>query len=516
MIIRIFLQSFTNILWITYLVGRVKFSYVSNTMKGIYRYLILFVLFASSIHAQDSQYWTQQFGTRSALLSGAVLGGADDNTMIYYNPGALGFLDESSISINANAYRVESIRVENTLGDEADFKSSRLGSVPLLAGGMIRTGNEKWKVGYAIIAPVDFNFKAVARADGNFDLVDDSESIGDEETVAEASITNKTSELIVAIGLGHKLNENWSVGLSNLFTSRSLTYQRSLSTYVFLNDSENSLIGGNILQNADYFNIRYIAKLGVVYQKDNWDLGLTITTPSLNLFGNGTVASNIAVRNLKLIDENRISGVATDRQAELKTTYKSPFSVALGANHSFNRSQLGVAVQYFAGIDIYDIMKPSPGSFVRPIDLAPQLQSDEFLRIQSGAEAVFNVALGYEYRVSDSFSVLGGFRTDMSYFDEALKDGAGIKPTISNWDIYHFSGGVTLNRKNSSLSLGLLLSSGVNDSYEQTGGFDPENPDLVEGTTTISKATYSNIGLLLGYTFYFRKFNLKEDIPGQD
>lgn len=476
-------------------------------MKSTIVTIFLFAMLTIPVHGQDSHYWTQQFGTRSALLSGAVLGGAKDNTMIYYNPGALGFLDESSISINANAYRVENIKVENALGNESDYKSAQIGAVPLLAGGMIRTGSEKWKVGYGFIAPVDFNFKAIARVDGNYDLVDDSESVGLEETVAEAAITNRTSEFVVAIGLGHKLNENWSVGISNLFTVRSLSYQRSLSTYVFLNDSENSLIGGNILQNADYFNVRYAAKLGVVYQKNSWNMGLTLTTPSLNLFGSGTVASNIAVRNLKLIDDNRISGVATARQSELKSKFKSPFSVALGVNHTFGRSHLGVATQYYAGIDIYGIMEPAPGSFVRPIDLAPQLQSDEFLRIQSGAEAVFNVAIGYEYMVSESLSILGGFRTDMSYFDESLNNGAGIKPTISAWDIYHFTGGVTFNKNNSSLSLGLLLSSGVNDSYEQSGSFDPDDPDLVKGSTTITKATYSNIGILLGYTFYFRKFN---------
>ncbi|MGB5191040.1 hypothetical protein [Robiginitalea sp.] len=484
-------------------------------MKGLHPYFLLLILFASSIHAQDSHYWTQQFGTRSALLGGAVLGGAEDNTMIYYNPGALGFLDESSISINANAYRIESIRVENALGNEADFQSSKLGSVPLLAGGMIRTGSEKWKVGYAFISPVDFNFKGIARAEGNYDLVDDSESPGLEETVAEAAVTNKTSELIVAIGLGHQINENWSVGVSNLFTVRSLTYQKSFSTYVFLNQDENSLVGTNFLQNADYYNVRYAAKFGVVFQKDDWDVGLTLTTPSINLFGQGTVASNIAVRNLKLIDENRISGVATARQAELKTKYKSPFSVALGTNYTFGRSHLGVAAQYYAGIDIYDVMEPAPGSFVRPIDLAPQLQSDEFLSLQSAAESVFNIAIGYEYEVSESLSILGGVRSDMSYFNQDLNEFAGIKPTISNWDIYHFSGGVTLNRKNSSLSLGLLLSAGSNDSYEQSGSFDPENPDLVAGATTITKASYSNFGLLLGYTFYFKKFSLN-DSPGAD
>jgi hypothetical protein len=486
-----------------------NFIKIGLCMKRIFLPILfaLALLCTSYVQGQDTHYWTQQFGTRSALLSGAVLGGAKDNTMIYYNPGALGFLDESSISINANAYRIETIRVENALGNEADFESGKLGSVPLLAGGMIRTGSEKWKIGYAFIAPLDFSFKGIARVDGNYDLVDDSESVGLEETVAEASLTNKTSELIVAMGIGRKLNENWSVGLSNLFTIRSLTYQRSLSTYIFLNGAENPLIGGNLLQNADYFNVRYAAKLGVVYQKDNWGLGMTLTTPSLNLFGSGTVASNIAVRNLKLIDENRISGVATARQAELKTTFKSPFSVSLGANHTFGRSHLGLAAQYYAGINIYDIMEPAPGSFVRPIDLAPQLQSDEFLSIQSAAESVVNFALGYEYKISESLSVLGGVRSDMSYFNEELNDSPGIKPDVSNWDIYHFSGGVTLNRQNSSLSLGLLLSSGSNDSYEQSGSFDPEDPDLVAGSTTITKATYSNFGILLGYTFYFRKFN---------
>ena len=482
-------------------------------MKVLCKCILLICMVTSSLYAQDSHYWTQQFGTRSALLGGAVLGGAEDNTMIYYNPGALGLLDESSISINANAYRVENIKVENALGNEEDFQSGQLGSVPLLAGGMIRTGSEKWKVGYAFIAPVDFKFKGVARVDGTYDLVEDSESPGLEETVGEASLNNKTSELIVAMGIGHRINENWSVGLSNLFTVRSLNYQSSLSTYIFLNQGEAPLIGTNILQNADYYNVRYAAKLGVVYQKDKWDVGLTLTTPSLNLFGQGSVASNIAIRNLKVIDDNRISGVASARQAELKTKFKSPFSVALGTNYSFGRSHLGVAVQYFASTDIYDVMEPAPGSFVRPIDLAPQLQSDEFLSLQAAAESVFNIAVGYEYEVSESLSILGGLRTDMSYYNEDLNEVVGIKPTISSWDIYHFTGGVTFNRKNSSLSLGLLLSGGTNDSYEQTGSFDPENPDLVAGSTTITKATYSSFGLLLGYTFYFKKFNLNEN-PG--
>lgn len=468
------------------------------------------------LFAQDTHYWSQQFGTRSALLGGAVLGGANDNTMIYYNPAALGFLENSSVSINANAYRIENIKVENALGQRADFESAQIGSVPLLAGGMIRTGNQKWKVGYAFISPVDFSFKGVARVDGNFELIDDAVSPGLEETVAETAVTSRSSELVFAVGIGHQLNDHWSVGLSNLFTVRSHSYQRNFSTYIFRNDAERTLVGSNVSQNAEYYNVRYAAKLGLVYQIGHWKTGLTLTTPSLNMFGNGTVASNIAVRNVifENLGDEPISGVATDRQAKLKSKFKSPLSVALGTNYEAGRSSIGLAVQYYAGTDIYDIMEPQPGSFVRPVDLAPELQSDEFLSLKSGAKSVVNAALGYEYRMNENLSLLGSIRSDRSYFDPETNDGPGIKSTISSWDIYHFTAGFTLDRANSSLSLGLLFSTGLKDDYEQNGSFDPDDPDIYVGVRTITEAKYSNFGILLGYTFYFRKFDFKED-PGQ-
>ena len=479
------------------------------------RSVLLFIMgFGASLllHAQDSHYWSQQFGTRSALLSGAVLGGTNDNTMIYYNPGALGFLDNSSVSINASAYGIANIKVENALGQTADFESVQVGSVPLLAGGMIKTKNQKWKIGYAFITPVDFSFKGIARLDNSFEVIDDTESPGLEEVVAEAAITTKTSEVIFALGLGRKLDENWSVGLSNLFTVRSHSYQRNFSTYVFMNDENRSLVGANQNQNVEYYNVRYAAKLGAVYKSGNWSTGLTLTSPSVNLFGNGTLANNIAIRNLKLLDDDRISGVATARQGELKSTYKSPFSVALGTNYKKGNSSAGIAVQYYNSIDIYDIMEPAPGTFVRPAELAPELQSDRFLRNRAGAESVLNVAVGYEHQLNPSLSLLVSARNDMSYFDDQLNDGPGIKTTISSWDIYHFTGGVNLDHKNSSLSLGLLYSTGNTGKYEQPGNINPEDIDIVEGTTSITRAKYSNIGLLLGYTLYLNRLSLgKQD-----
>lgn len=469
---------------------------------------ICFLLFLSitKSQAQDTHYWTQQYGTESALLSGAVVGGNNDNTMIYYNPGALGFLDNTSISVNANAYRIENIKIKNALGEKANFKSSQLGSVPLLTGAMINIKNKKWKIGYSFMSPVQFNFKGIARKDGLFELVDDIESPGKEEFVGESGITSKLSEILIVLGAARQLNENWSIGLSNLFTVRSNAYLRNLSTYAFLNNAERTMISAQLTQNVDYYNVRYAAKVGLAYKKDKWRAGLTLTTPSVNIMGVGTVAANISAYNLKLLDDNRVTAVATDRQSELKTKFKSPLSISAGVNYNGDRSRFGIAIQYYASIGMYDIMDVQPSTFVRPADLAPQIGSDQFMNVRAAAKSVINVAMGYEYLLKENITLYFSARNDMSYFDNDLNDTQGIKPTVSTWDIYHFASGVTFKTVQSSLSLGLLYSTGKTDKYEQTGNTNPEDLSFLEGVTSITNANYNSIGLLLGYTFFFKKF----------
>ena len=90
--------------------------------------------------AQDMNYWTNQFGTRSALMGGAVVGGIKDNTAVYYNPAALAFIDSASVSASANIYRLENIKLTNAVGEGKNFSSLNLGSIPLLVR---RTGESK-------------------------------------------------------------------------------------------------------------------------------------------------------------------------------------------------------------------------------------------------------------------------------------------------------------------------------------------------------------------------------------
>ena len=63
----------------------------------------------SPVLAQEVNYNTYQYGTRSALMGGAAVGGVRDSSAVYYNPGSLGFIQESSLSVSANAYRFGTI-----------------------------------------------------------------------------------------------------------------------------------------------------------------------------------------------------------------------------------------------------------------------------------------------------------------------------------------------------------------------------------------------------------------------
>jgi len=471
--------------------------------KGLF---VVFLLLAFPAVSQDTHYWTQQFGTRSALMSGAVVAGADDNSMVYYNPGALGFLEDGNISINANLYQIENIKIENAIGQQTDFTSSQLGSVPLLVSGMLNRENSKWKIGYGIMSPVAFQFKGTARLDDQYDIVEDGESPGAEEFIGELTKNVKSTEILGAIGFSRKINDRFSIGFSNFFIVRTESFSRNFLVYFFLNNDENTLVNGTDIDNLKFLNVRYQLKVGGAWKlNNNWEVGATISTPSLNLFGNGTVAANISLNNTKLFTDDRRDFLATDRQEKLKSRYKSPASIALGINKKFTGSTLSFTAQYFTPIGEYSIMEPEANAFVRPSDLYRDFTTDQFLTVTSQAEPVLNVAIGYEKRISETLTMNLSARTDNTYFDS---DDRETTTAISDWDLYHITGGVNIEKERSSLTLGLLGSFGKNNEYLQDGNV--ENPDeniLLGGALQLTESRYSAIGVLLGFTYRFQKFN---------
>jgi hypothetical protein len=467
---------------------------------------LLLVAFSGTGLCQDTQYWTNQYGNKTALLGGAVVGGIDDNAMVFYNPAALAFLGNNSISVNANVYRLERITVMNALGNSADFKSNRFAAVPVLIGGLIRSKNPNWKMGYGLMSPVQFDFSATARLDQLLDLVGDDESPGPEAFIGESKRTKSLSELTAMFGAARKLSESWAIGLTHLFTLRTLNYNSNLLTHMLLNDAATTPVSTTWISDVKYLHLRYQAKLGVNYQKDRWHIGLTVTSPSLGVLGSGTVGADLTTTNLT-IGEQRTDIFASDRQDKLKAHFKVPLSVGMGLRYVFQKSQLMFSTEYFGAKPAYAILQPDPGAFFRSENVSVVAGSEDLLRVDGGARQVINAAIGYQYALSEDTQLQFSLRNDQSYSPGSQSDIPRINTEISRWNIIHLTMGTTMARQTSSLSLGLLISMGSTSRYETNGNLEnPVEEGLLLGNATITDAQYFSAGLLLGY-----KFNLKRN-----
>ena len=117
---------------------RVRALEVPSTFRSAAALVVAgLVLTASPSAAQDSHYWTQQYGPRGSLLSGAVIGSVADISGTYYNPGSLGLAESLPFALSTDVFEYENIRLEDGAGEGVDLGTTRSGVRPSLLAGTI-------------------------------------------------------------------------------------------------------------------------------------------------------------------------------------------------------------------------------------------------------------------------------------------------------------------------------------------------------------------------------------------
>jgi hypothetical protein len=394
--------------------------------------IIATAFIALPAQAQDSHYWTQQYGNEARLMGGAVVGSTRDLSAVFYNPGRLALVDRPEFVIAGNVFQYG---VTTVKGDDSGrgASSSRFALSPSLLAGELRLGflGENGRLAYSFLTR-QFSDVRMNRA---FAVSGET----GRPTEAQAQIDHRLSEYWAGFTYANKISSNVGVGVSMFVAPRSHRSNTSVTDFLAAGDLV-QVSGGS--RSYEYNQWSLLWKLGIGTTVESWDVGLTVTTPMARLFGSGQVSGT-------LVDLDNAGGDAvliTDFQRDLSTSLRSPWSVGLGASRDFGRSRLHVGAEWFASMAPYTMMEAVPT--VPNVGASGELD----LSVVDARKSVLNVAVGYERKHSETLTWYGSFHTDFSY-DESLE---ASNLAFTRWNLYHIGGGARTMVGSSELTVGAI------------------------------------------------------------
>ena len=404
--------------------------------------------------SQDSHYWATQYGNRSRLLAGAVIGSVDDVSAVFYNPGALALIESPELLLSGNVFEYTTVNYQGLVGGEEEFDSNRFKSLPSMVAGEFPfkfLGDNR--LAYSFLVRQDFDFRIRERnvLSGDELLLPGLEQLAGDVRI-DQDLTESWGGLTWARTLGPV-----SVGVTQFIGVRSQRTEFQIAAQA-LDAAGESLVA---VQNRDfrYRAWRILWKAGISKILGSWQFGLSLTSPGVSLGGSGDIGfdSTFVVSG----GGEPVGGLVTTTQEKLPARYKSPLSIGGGGAYTFNRerARVHIAAEWFNRIDEYDVISSEP--FV-----APSSGDTLSFVITQELRSVFNAGVGIENQFSEVLGAYAGFRTD---FNAGLEEPSGEGQYIANvsrWDLYHVSLGSTFTVERSNFTLGTVLSFGRSDPFD--------------------------------------------------
>ena len=467
--------------------------------------------------AQEMNYNTFQVGSRSALLGGAVVGGVRDTSATFYNPGALGFVENSSISVSASAFRYGKVTLHDALGPGEDATTTLLDIIPLLGSGMLRLqAMPQWAFGYAVVTRQQYSGNFNNAVDMNRDTLTFLGTSGPipNRFIGQANITSKASEYWAMGVASWRINETLALGIAPIFALRqqSLLQRFFIETIPMGVAAPVSPINLNTTTDISFYQLAFLARFGVAWEPSSiLKLGATVTTPNLKMFSSGKSSANIGLSS----PTQNINILGSDLQDNLSANYRTPLSVAVGVEiKPWLPLTLGLTVAYSTALGRQALLNVQSG---RPFFTGPGTEgvgdSAPFLTPFDERRAVVNVSFGAEYSLNDMYAAYLGFWTDFSPLDSKqtraviLSQQGDILP-IGDINIYNVVVGATRTTQRSKIAAGVVVSHGTGTTqsevdFTRSGTATGLSPLAIENGLFEHQASFFSISLLLGYTYFF-------------
>lgn len=467
---------------------------IDSSGSNMRRFLFFVVLVLScplqSATAQDSHYWDNQYGTKGELLGGLVVGSPNDLSSTFYNPGWISLSTDSSLLLTTMAAEAYSIKLKNGLGIGTDPSSSTVTSSPGFLAGRFTTGRDNgWKWAYSYLQKVKFEFDATGIR------VDESEAPPPQGNIwfsGEAFWKSTVSEYWYGASFSKKIRPNVGLGFSPYVVHRSM--QSRIQGAAQGLDYSSHFAQAYSVKEYDFSHVRILAKIGLAVDKGNMSYGITVTTPSLGLFGSGSVYSNTSISGMDQDNNSEVDDpyLSSNYQPDLSATWRSPLSVSFGSSWKPSSTGIHITVEWFNSIQMRQAMEPK--------DFYSQSDPDELnsYNLGFGAKNLINFGIGFDHSFNQKFALYGAFRSDYSSIPS---DEAG-NLQVSNWDLWHISSGASFTFLDIEFTAGLQYSFGAADSPRFIN-FDLDETGDVLGDFGTVEVTYRRLKAVIGFNLPF-------------
>ncbi|MFH1262865.1 MAG: outer membrane protein transport protein [Pseudomonadota bacterium] len=384
------------------------------------RFLLLLCLLPSiPAWAGTFNYRPILVGERAVGLGGAYTALSDSGEGGYYNPAGLAFVDQTSLSVAANLYRLTRGSRSKALkfaGDSADLTQDSYNSIPAVASFVKRfTHDAKDAVGLNVVVTEQVDL---------FGRVDFNVTGG--QALLTRSIQDRT--LLIGPSYARRVSDRFSLGASVFYSLR----QAKSMAFIYQNDAT-TLGQGFLLETQSAGNL--VGKVGLRYSPvENLWLGLTYQPPSIHLHASGSVFTSTIAQDKTTTN---VDTTITDNR-NLNPNYPIPQTVTLGAAYLKKGNWLVAA----------DLLV-HPGDSFAPFRNAAGTEIER--------ETIYNFSVGSEYYVYPNIPLRLGFFSD---FSSAPDIRTGVGGQADHVDFLGLAASLSLDTEKTSITLGTTISFG--------------------------------------------------------
>jgi hypothetical protein len=447
-------------------------------MKLAFTVLLVVALHLSSF-SQDSHYWNIQYGTKATLLGGAVIGSVSDLSATYYNPGAISLFSDPKVILSAKVYQVEKIKILNGAGENQNLDYTSITPSPSFVAFNVKidsTGRNKLAFSVLTRQLMSFDFESrqmTSSGDPNANLF----------TTGGLSMKQDFKEIWTGASFSHKMNEIFGLGATAYVAYRDQTTE--LQTVIEELQPDQQIASLLAYRKLNFTNYRTLLKAGLAVNLKPVTLGLTITTPSIDILGSGSFGYHNFINDPADAGNNVYE---TNSQIDLKSNYNTSWAVGAGGAYWGKKINLHFSAEWYNAVKKYHPLTIEPFYSQSSGDTIRNEINQEFIN-------VLNAGIGIDYKLNDKVSLSASFITDFSANIESLKSNI----SLSKWNIYHISAGSNFEIGKAEITLGLSFCSGTDVIGHNTN--IGNSGDIGSKLKQEADVKYSRLNILFGFVF---------------